>query len=100
MFFGVDLLDVDTAILEDLCGTISCSLRGIKDLDWLEEAGEGFKLLVLVERSSLGDDISPSKGILGSAGGLGLKMRGPTVGRTGICAGGKITGRPDGDIRV
>ena len=101
MFFGVDLLDVDTAILEDLCETISFSLRGIKDSDWLEEVGKGFKLLGLAERSSLGDDMPPSKGIFGSAGRLGLNRRGPTGGCTGIFAGGgKITGRPDGDVTV
>ena len=100
MFFGVDLLDVDMAILEDLCETISFSLQGIKDLDWLEEVGEGFKLLGLAERSSLGDDIPPSKGIVGSDRRLGLNRQGPTGGCTGIFTGGKITGWPDGDIRV
>ena len=72
MFFRVDLLVVDMVISEDLFITISCSLQGIEDSDWLEEAGEGFKLLVLVEQSYLGNNIPPSKVIFGSAGGLGL----------------------------
>ena len=51
MFFGVDLLDVDMAILEDLCETISVSLQGIKDLDWLEEVGKGVQEFSQEEKS-------------------------------------------------
>ena len=49
MFFRIVLLLVDMVILEDLFISVSCSLRGIKDLDQLEEAAEGVKLLGLVE---------------------------------------------------
>ena len=92
---------IEMLILEDLSVMVSCSLQGIKDADQVEEATFGVKLLRLVERSSHGDDIPPSKVIFGSAGGLGLNMRGPNVGCAGIFAGGgKFTGWPDSDIIV
>ena len=104
-------------ILEDLFVTISCSLQGIEEADWAEEAAKGVKLLGLVEQSSLGDNTPPSNRICGSAGGLSLNAQGPNIGCTGIFAesvgrpvpagprgepntniGGKVTGRPEGDV--
>ena len=90
-------------------------------MDQSEEATKCVKLLGLVEQSSLGDVTPPSNVICGSAGGLGLNVRGPNVGCTGIFAesdrvechrlvppgpqgelntniGGKVTGQPDGDV--
>ena len=112
----------ESVILEDLSETISCSLQGIKDMDWSKEAAKSVKLLVLGEQSSLGDDIPPSNEIFGSAGVLSLNVHSPNVGHAGIFAeldmdechsilvpsgpwgvpntnkGGKVTGWPDGDV--